>query len=170
MNSPLADQSSSVLAKAIGYATRLLSSREYSVKQLNQKLKARGLDDEQVQSTLKYLILEGWQSDIRFCESFIRSKANNGQGIQRIRFELAQHGITEELLEKALNEVEVDWQTICDRLARKKNNQIKESDSFKRSSKLERFLLYRGFEREQIRRSINRLREVGESSGDNDQQ
>jgi regulatory protein len=140
--------------KAIGYACRLLGMREYSQKSLRLKLTQKGYIDQEIEATVEFLLDNNWLSDLRFCEVYIRSKANRGQGLQRICFELKSKGITQEMINQVLVEEPVDWQKVCDETCERKAANSGSMLELKTQQKLERFLRYRGFTGEQIRSSI----------------
>ena len=141
--------------KAISYACRLLGMREYSNKSLREKLKSKGYDLLESEQAVTYLLENNWLSDQRFCEVFIRSKISRGQGLNRIQYELVQKGISQRLIEQSLSALEINWQAQCDEITRRKMESAVLENNLKDRQKLERFLRYRGFSGEQIRKSIN---------------
>ncbi len=144
--------------KAIGYACRILGMREYSVKTIHQKILTKGYNSEEADQVVTFLLDNNWLSDQRFCEVFIRSKINRGQGLSRIRYELNEKGIDNQLLDSVLNEQEsISWQDVCDRVAERKIDSGYLQNNIKDRQKIERFLQYRGFSGEQIRKSINKF-------------
>ncbi len=60
---------------------RLLTRREHSRKEIEQKLALKGYQQKQVVEVLAELTKQSWQDDNRFAESFInmRSKKVSGQ-------------------------------------------------------------------------------------------
>ncbi|MEE4640044.1 MAG: regulatory protein RecX [Wenzhouxiangella sp.] len=90
-------------------ALRLLARREHAYRELERKLKRKGWAAQEVSDVVQELADEGLQSDQRFAESFARSRAEKAYGPLRIRAELSERGIDRALVEKALNELEVDW-------------------------------------------------------------
>ena len=59
---------------------RLLSMREHSRLELCNKLKVKSFAQDEIQEVLDGLVNEGWQSDQRFAESFIRQRIHKGYG------------------------------------------------------------------------------------------
>lgn len=158
-----------LINKAIAYSTRLLASREYSRKSLTLKLRSKGYSIGQSNAALDYLVENNWQSDQRFCESFIRRRVLKGQGETRISYELSQHGLQNAMISKAFEEEPVDWQALCDQVCDKKSASLVSGEPLKNKIKLERFLKYRGFSSEQIRNSISKVNLTRSISGDYDQ-
>jgi regulatory protein len=69
----------------------------------------------------------------------------------RIRRELQDRGVSEELVERAFEALDVDWSKAIAAVREKKFGRELPSD-FKERSRQSRFLQYRGFSGEQIRR------------------
>lgn len=95
-----AAQSCTIYQKAIA----LLSRREHSVWELRQKLRQRFPEDaELIQETLQLLEEKDLLSDERFTRAFVRSRVSARHwGPFRLRAELKQRGITDEILESIL--------------------------------------------------------------------
>jgi len=158
--------------KAISSAMRMLAIREHSKKQLSQKLLQKGFEGEIVSSCIDYLLENDWLSDIRFCNVFIRSKADKGLGLQRILSELAQQNISQSIVEQQLAIESIDWQLVCNRVLTKKLfTSAKQSEdmsdeskrvklNIKQYKKIENFLRYRGFSIEEIKSSTKQYIEI----------
>lgn len=154
MNEAVSEFNPQSVNKAVAYATRLLAMREYSEKSIKQKIRDKGFAEVETDAAVDYLLTNNWLSDERYCEAFVRSKARKGQGLVRIQYELANQGISPELLEKVLEDCEFDWQSECHLVARKKTASASLQNNIYDRQKLERFLRYRGFSAEQVRKSI----------------
>ncbi|MFK7913868.1 MAG: regulatory protein RecX [Pseudomonadales bacterium] len=89
------------LSAAHAIALRALGRREYSVFEMRSKLE-RHYDDDVVEHTLDELIARRLLSDERFTEALVRSRIERGQGPMRIRQELGQRGIGDELIDAHL--------------------------------------------------------------------
>jgi len=142
--------------KAIAYACRVLGMQEHSQKSLGQKLKLKGYNSPEIAQAIEFLLENNWLSEQRFCEVFIRSKINRGQGLTRIQYELARKGISQPMIEQTLSRVEVNWQRECDQVTLRKIRASSIESNMKDRQKLERFLRYRGFSGEQVRKSMNK--------------
>ncbi|MDQ6998583.1 MAG: RecX family transcriptional regulator, partial [Mariprofundus sp.] len=64
---------------AYTYAARLLARREYCTSQIQQKLKAREIDDEMIAVVIAQLKHDGYLSDQRFAEAYLRSRLEKGE-------------------------------------------------------------------------------------------
>jgi regulatory protein len=163
---PSEDDSGKQLKKAIGVSCRILAIREHSIKQLTQKLATKGFEPKVIRKALEWLQQENWLSEERFCGSFIRGKVAKGQGLLRIESELGRQKICSSIIERCIQEENIDWQSICEAVAQKKLKILlpstKELSFFEGISKLdwqqlntiklklERFLRYRGFTNDEI--------------------
>lgn len=72
---------------------RLVNRRDYSRRELEERLERDGYDNDATESVLDGLAECGIVSDGRFAEVFVRSKVSAGWGTERIVRELGRHGI-----------------------------------------------------------------------------
>ena len=70
---------------------------------MRERLAKRCEDPELIERVLIYLVEEGYQSDSRFAESYIRAKSDQGQGSKKIAFDLSRKGIAKNLIEELLS-------------------------------------------------------------------
>ena len=84
---------------------RLLARREHAELELRRKLLQREFPEEEIDAVLRDLKQRGWQSDERFANVLIGSKARRGQGPVKIAQALQTAGIDRSALKKA----ELDW-------------------------------------------------------------
>lgn len=138
-------------AKAIEkLAIGLLARREHSAKELVRKLTAKGYERDAVAAVIEEIREQGWQSDERYTESWIRHRASAGFGPYRIRQELREKGIEAKNIEKGLQESQIDWyESARDAYNRRFRNCL--ALDGKEISKRRRFLQGRGFDAEQIK-------------------
>ena len=130
--------------------TRLLARREHSKSELIKKLHLREFDSEQIDEWVEKFSQHDIQSDTRFVEAFIRGKVNKGQGESRIRNELRQHDIDQRVINKAFKDSAIDWFELALAVFDKRFSDGVENE-YKNKQKQQRFMLYRGFDHEQIR-------------------
>ncbi|WP_036230678.1 regulatory protein RecX [Marinobacterium jannaschii] len=131
---------------------RLLGRREYSRHELEQKYRSR-FDEVQLEQALQQLEADGYLSDSRFAEVFLRNRIAQGYGLQRIRFEFRQKGIASELLDEALEEQAPDWYTLAADAWQRKFRQPPAGDH-KLYAKQMRYLTQRGFGMDESRHAI----------------
>lgn len=131
-------------------AIALLARREHSRRELAHKLRQRGAGGELIAEALDALAAEGLQSDDRFTESFITARRARGFGALRIRAELRERGIDTDLIERHMHEMADPLEQV-EEVRRKRFGPELPTD-FKEQARQSRFLQYRGFSAEQIRR------------------
>jgi regulatory protein len=135
-----------------GAALDLLSHREHSRRELLSKLGAKfGLpvDDDTLQNCLSQLAADGYQSDERFAEVFVRSRRARGYGPLFIEQELRRRGVDTALINEMVNRADEEWLAVagdvkCKKFGRGLITALQEK------AKVMRFLRYRGFLSPQI--------------------
>ena len=123
-------------------AVHLLSMREHSRLELERKLLHR-FDMAVVQQVLQDLEQQGLQSDARFAEQYVHSRRNKGYGPLRIRLELVERGIADELISTWLD-ADLDWRRVMLEVAERKFGVSPPADR-KELAKRGRSLSCRGF-------------------------
>ena len=132
----------------------LLARREHSEQELRLKLAARGYLSEPVEKVLADLRSAGLQDDARYAEAYVRSRVAKGYGPLRITRELSERGLAEELVQQVVSAMGLDWEAHISAAREKKFGPQAPMD-FKQQARQSRFLQYRGFTSEQIRRQFN---------------
>ncbi|HAU1190511.1 TPA: recombination regulator RecX [Legionella pneumophila] len=137
------------MTKAFDSALRLLSRREHSAMELCDKLKQKGFNLNDVQNALNECQRLGYQSDERYVESYIRARIHQGYGPLKIIQELKNKGVDPELIQSVLQEERDNWVDYA-LLAWEKKFKRQDDFSYSEMQKQQRFLLYRGFDRDVI--------------------
>ncbi|HUF71973.1 MAG TPA: regulatory protein RecX [Gammaproteobacteria bacterium] len=132
-------------------AMDLLARREHSRLELEQKLAARSFDETVVAHVLDELEREGLLSADRFVQSFVEARYARGQGPSRIRRELAARGI--ESAAANLGDERFDWDAKARETRVKRFGEALPSSLAEKARQI-RFLEYRGFSHDQIRRAL----------------
>lgn len=128
---------------------KLLARREYSAAELRRKLNAQGCDAATAAAVVAELRQDGCQSDMRFAESFVRHRIEQGYGPLRIGFELAQRGVVDVDMER-LARAAGGWPAIAGRAYHKRFGPGRPVNRAEQA-KCSRYLAQRGFSWEQIR-------------------
>ncbi|TRO78815.1 regulatory protein RecX [Desulfuromonas acetexigens] len=90
-------------------ALALLARRDRSEGELAARLRRKGFTEEEIAATLERCREYGYLDDARFARQRARSLVSNGRAVGgRLRAELKQQGIDEELARQAAEEVEND--------------------------------------------------------------
>ena len=131
-------------------AMNLLARREHSTRELCDKLLVRGFEEDEITPVLQLLSREGLLSDERFTESFIHWRMERGSGPLKIRAELRQRGVADEIIAAWLDERDRMWLERAEAVRRKKFGAALPVE-YKEKARQARFLQYRGFSAEQTR-------------------
>ena len=97
---------------------------------------------------------DGSLSDQRFTDSYIYHRVQRGYGPLRIRQELLERGVSEEIISAAMEHGAIDWMACLAAVSAKKFGKSVPAD-FTERARQSRFLQYRGFTPDQIRRLFN---------------
>lgn len=128
-------------------AVSFLARREHSSRELTAKLTQRGIDPSQAQMIVNKLAARNLQSDIRFAEMLVRTRAAQGHGPLRVQAELNRHQIRQTVIAGAL--AQADWTRAAELAYRKRfGSRLMPSRAswFKAAGYLQR----KGFQYEQI--------------------
>ncbi len=132
---------------------RLLAGREHSRAELIAKLARRGFDADELARVLEDLAERGLQSDARFAEQFVAARMRRGSGPLRIRAELRQRGIAEDLIASELDIDPEVWLAGLRRVHERKYGSSPPGDRKDLARRI-RFLESRGFPGELIQRLL----------------
>lgn len=135
--------------KAMDYLAR----REHGCSELKDKLIKKECPPAIAAEVVAQLAAENLVSDERFTENFINSKRNRGQGPVRIRQELREKGIIDDLIDAWLDPREPRWLGILKEVRSKKFGSALPR-GYKERARQARFLQYRGFTTDQIFRVL----------------
>ena len=134
-------------------AMNWLARREHSLAELHVKLAAKDYSPPEIEAAVAGLAADGLVSDERFAEAFVASRVRKGQGPVRIRMELKQRGISAELISESVDAAGPDWGRLAADVRERKFG-ASLPDDFKAKARQMRFLEYRGFSSEHIRRAL----------------
>ena len=134
-------------------AMDLLARREHGSAELQRKLIHKGFDSELSADVVAGLQSDGLLADERFAEVFVRSRISRGHGPQRIEAELRERGIEASLIGIALEDAGCNWVRLA-REVRSKRFGSEPPSGLQDRGKQSRFLSYRGFTGDQIKRAL----------------
>ena len=118
---------------------KLLRTRDRSEKEILEYLEKSGVASSDSAFFIERLRSSKLISDVRFAESKIRSRIYNQHwGEERIKLELAEFGISSEIIEDEISKIEESvWLENCERLIeRNRINKKKQSEVYKLKKKL----------------------------------
>ena len=145
----------------MGFAMRHLARREHSRVELRRKLNSRGATDELVQAVIEALTVDGSLSDRRFASEYVRSRIRKGYGPIRIRMDLIEKGISDQLAEEQLTQPAEFWQQLAADVCAKKFEATKPAGEEsadaqqRRWNRCARFLSQRGFPADLIYQTLD---------------
>ena len=90
-------------------ALKLLATREHSRRELARKLSGRGFARETLDAVLDHLVAEGSINEARLAERYVDERVGKGFGPLRIRGELREKGIEDDLIQRALEPMRDAW-------------------------------------------------------------
>jgi regulatory protein len=114
----MADTTPSIVRRA---TMDLLARREHSRYEILVKLTRRfGENPRLFEQEVGKLTDEGLQSDRRLAEAFIRARTNRGRGPVKIKMELRDKQVDDEIISTALEECGVDFKMLAQSVAVRK--------------------------------------------------
>jgi len=135
------------------YAFAVLTRREYSKKELIEKLSTYAQSRDEVLALVDEFAAANYQSDERVAEMTLRSQVLRGKGPQRIKQVLKSKALDQAHVKEQLNEI--DWFAQAYQLkVRKYGTEVATDPKLK--AKQARFLLYRGFQMDVVMKAISR--------------
>jgi regulatory protein len=140
-------------------AMGLQARREHAVAELARKLIAKGHPREAVHDVVEALRQEGLVSDERFAEAFVRYRAQQGYGPLRIQAELRERGVSDDIQAVYLELNHPRWLEQIAQVRVKRFGARLPAD-FKQRAQQARFLQYRGYTGEQVRRVLDDAGEI----------
>ena len=134
------------------FAYRLLGRRDYSLFELDRRIRQKWPGAEGVGELVQALAEENLVSDERFAESFTRSRIRRHQGPLKIRAALRAKGVPDPVVSVELDRHADQWTDLAiEWLQRQHPGPI----DFKMKQKLYRRLLNRGFTHDQSMDALN---------------
>ena len=135
-------------------AMRYLARREYSRRELREKLRPylqESQSEEELDTLLDELERKGYLSDERFARSRVRLRAAR-YGNARLAYELRSSGVSNELIDQALDDLGQSEGQRARALWSKRFGQV--AQDYKERAKQMRYLLARGFSMEIARKVV----------------
>ena len=132
-------------------ALAVLARRDHGSPELAANLTERGFAADLVATLIEALQDERLLDDVRYVEHFVAAHARRGHGPMRIRQDLRQLKVAEELVSPAL--ARADWAAVCREVRVRKFSADIPAD-WAEKTKQARFLQYRGFSSDHIRLAL----------------
>jgi regulatory protein len=133
-------------------ALEYLGKREYSYHELAQKLKTYAEESDDIPAILDDFKKRGWLSDARFTEQIVHARSHKF-GSAKIAHELREKGVSQELIESAIEQVkDNELENAKEVWLKKYKNAPTSRDEWTRQA---RFLQSRGFGFDVIKKVLN---------------
>ena len=145
--------------EALKKAQRLCAMQEKCTHDMELKLKDWGCEPENISYVIAKLINEGFISDQRYAQTYVREKFRfNKWGKIKIGYQLKQKGISSSDISMAFDEInENEYYNLLYHEIVKKYKSQKASSELEHRQKLFRFASSRGFESEIITMAIDKI-------------
>lgn len=137
------------------YALLLLRYRGRSEKELRQRLKKKGYQTEEIETTVAYLLDSGFLDDRALAENLKRQAMTNKLlGFEGARRFMQLRGLSKEIIEAALDYHEDDELRNIRKLIDKKQRSLNRYPEPKRTQSLRGFLMRKGYSAAVIRKAL----------------
>lgn len=147
------------LAQAKKSVERLLKIRPRSQKELTDKLKYQEFDQATIDQTLDYFKGLKLIDDREFARQWIQWRAARPFGSNRIRFELKQKGVSQDIIEELLKifKENVSEEETVTELAKRRKALLKGLEPDKLRTRLYGYLLRKGFSPATVIKVLKRI-------------
>ena len=157
--------------KKIAYEENLINCKETALKiiersyktkkEMEKRLLEKVYNLEEINETLKFLERYNFINDESYTKAFIKDKTKT-QGKQKIKYALKNKGVSEEIIEEELSNLDMEREKEnANILALKKYNVLikRENDKYKIKEKIIRFLISRGYNYEVAKDAVKEMLE-----------
>lgn len=157
--------------KKIAYEENLINCKETALKiiersyktkkEMEKRLLEKGYNLEEINETLKFLERYNFINDESYTKAFIKNKTKT-QGKQKIKYALKNKGVSEEIIEEELSNLDMKKEKEkANILTLKKYNILikRENDKYKIKEKIIRFLISRGYNYEVAKDAVKEMLE-----------
>ncbi|WP_195990323.1 recombination regulator RecX [Clostridium sp. D53t1_180928_C8] len=147
----LADEDNYIKCK--NKALRTIERTYKSEKELRDKLALKGFEDHIIKRTINFLREYNLLNDTNYAKMYVKDRSKN-QGKKKIKYTLLQKGIDENIIEEELDKLnKEEISEVVHEMALKKYKVLckRESDQYKLSQKLYRFLMGKGYDYDLIK-------------------
>jgi regulatory protein len=144
---------------ALNQAMKLCSRKEYSAKEMLDKLLEWELPEEKAAQIVKTLISDKFIDDQRYTRAFVNDKLKFSKwGKIKISYMLKQKGVASDIVKETLNDIDEQlYEEILLSELTKKAKSIKAESDYEFKGKLIQFAAGRGFEYEVAAKLAERL-------------
>jgi regulatory protein len=147
------------LKKAKMAVHRLLKIRLRSEHEVREKLIKKEFSDETIDKTIQYFKTNKFLDDQLFARAWIQSRLLKPFGLNRIRFELKNKGIANDILQHEISQVKenIDEPSLIETLVKKMKTKYKNIEPEKGKQRAYGYLVRRGFDGSLVMKVIRSL-------------
>ena len=151
------ENENSIAKVAYSKMAHLCSRSEKCTPEIKKKIIALGLENEAAEEVIELLIKENFLNDERYVKAYINDKFRiNKWGKIKMRYYLKIKGITENIIEIGLDEIDKEkYKNVLIKTMKDKAKTVKKKNKFEKMGQVIRFAQNRGFEPEMIHRYLN---------------
>lgn len=145
--------------KANNYAIRIIEHHSKTVKQLKDKMKEKGYEEEFINNSIQFLQEYNYINDEKYAKQYINDKVRFGKdGRNKIKMNLMQKGVDKEIIQEQLNDIDSDLETDnAFELAERKMRSYKSLDLPTQRRRLYSFLQRKGYKGDIINKVMNKI-------------
>ncbi|ACI20553.1 MULTISPECIES: regulatory protein RecX [Thermodesulfovibrio] len=128
--------------KALTVALRLITKRDRTEAELQDRLQKKGFSEKDITETIQYLKQKGFIDDSKFIEKAEKIAEDRFLGTMGLKNYLMRKGIDKNLIQHI---PEIDEFSIAQKLIQRKKHFLRDIQPDKKKAKIAGFLLRRGF-------------------------
>ena len=138
--------------RAKKYAFLLLKFRLRSEKEIAERLRKKKFPEQIVKETTLFLKDKKFIDDVAFTKAWVSSRLRRPFGLRKIKQELAQKGLSKEIIQDALAQVKEHYNEsqVVSQLAQQRFSKLKGIEPLKAKARVYGYLMRRGFSPEVI--------------------
>ncbi len=137
---------------ALKKASAWCSRQEYCRSDIRKKLETREVSNHDIEKVINKLVEENFIDESRFATFYVRDKFRfNRWGRKKIWWQLRQKDLTDEIINKALDQIEeMDYRQTLQKVVYEKFKQVETRDYIKKKSAMIRNAVSKGYEYQEI--------------------
>lgn len=144
-----------IFSDAKNVATNFISFKQRTHKEVINKLQSKGFDEITIDKVMILLEKYNYINDFNYALSYIKEKSNlNNEGLIKIKYNLKLKGISDEIINNAIEESDINSIDTIVKLLDKKIKD-KQNISIKEKNQVFNFLIRKGFSYDDIYNAYN---------------
>lgn len=146
-------------SKAREYAFLLLKFRQRSEREICERLKRKKFEEPVIKETIRWLKEKKFIGDALFARAWIDSRLSKPYGPRRLILELRKKGVASDIIKAELENALTGYceEEVVRDLASQRYGRLKGVEPYKAKSRVQAYLLRRGFSPDVIIEVVNQL-------------